>query len=50
MKAFAALSQLVVQVHPAWSQGQSAGEGLNEPVQDPSHLWKAPEVNNLLMQ
>lgn len=49
MKAFAALSQLVLHVHPAWSQEQSVGEGLNEPMQDHLHSWKMPKVDDLLM-
>lgn len=33
LKEFVPLSQLVLQIHPAWSQEQSGGEGLNEPKQ-----------------
>lgn len=37
LKAFATLSQLVLHIHPAQSQEEPVGEGLNEPMQGHRH-------------
>lgn len=33
LREYVALSQLILQMHPAWSQEQSGGEGVHEPMQ-----------------